>query len=337
MQHRQGRSLTVVSARLGVLLVTALVAGVGGIWLYLALGLGLGFYREGSVPSGVSIDSVRIPVAGGEVAGTLFRPAAAGAAMAPGVVLVHGTSPQGRSLLLYQILARKLAASGAVVILYDQRGYGESPDPAIGRDGRYELPWVADAVEVSEFLGDLPIVDRRDMRLLGHSFGGSIAIGVSQVPGIACLLGRVLVLSPGRGLNQAGSDPFAFRAERLSADMLLDPPLGRDDAQLMYATMEVESLLAGTSGVPATLLHTEDEEEARPLEPFVTQSASAIPFRILPGTEHYFGTRRAFNSWPLPFKVYDARPLRLLIAEVLAAAPVATRDCPSSTARTRDN
>jgi len=41
--------------------------------------------------------------------------------------------------------------------------------------------------------------------------------------------------------------------------MQLSSPLTRDDTRIMYASMEVEVLLASSEDVPAILLHTSDE------------------------------------------------------------------------------
>ena len=327
MNHMASARSRGSALRIATRLALAVIAFCLCAWLVLRFAFGVGLYSESIASSGLEIEPVSVPVSGAQLAAELFRPTDTTASGRPGVVLVHGTSPDGRSLVLYQILARHLASRGVIVLLYDQRGYGDSPDPTRNAAGEYELPWVADAAQAASFLSRQPGVDPRNLRLLGHSFGGSVAIGVSQLPGIACTLGRILVLSPGRGLNDSGDDPFAFRAGRLSTDMGLEPPLTRDDARTMYASMEVETLLAGTAGVPAVLLHTGEEEAKRPLGPQVATSGSSVEFKVLPGTGHYFGTNRAFNDRGLPIKVYDAEPLAGLVDEILAPATRVAGNC----------
>lgn len=318
LSHARSRT-----ARLMTYMASAILGLLIGTWLILHLVFGIGLYSQYLASSDLHIEHVSISVPNAGLAADLFRSNDAAVDSLPGVVLVHGTSPAGRSLLLYQILARRIASRGAIVLLYDQRGYGDSPDPQVDTDGKHELPWVADAIQAAKFLREQPGVSSRDIRLLGHSFGASVAIGVSQVPGIACLLGRIVVLSPGRGLNQGDEDPFVFRAERLSSDMQLSSPLTRDDTRIMYASMEVEVLLASSEDVPAILLHTSDEEANRPLGPQVVKSDTSVAFKVISGTDHYFGTRRSFNESALPLKVYDAEPLAQLVTEIMA--PVASR------------
>lgn len=113
------------------------------------------------------------------------------------LVLIHGTGEQtelwGRAL--------EELASRHRAIAYDRRGYGHSPHKPV-RDYRRH---VADAIEVTERLGDGPAV------LVGHSSGASIALTVTaQRPDLVRAL--VLLEPPFHGLRNATASFLAMIA-----------------------------------------------------------------------------------------------------------------------------
>jgi len=61
------------------------------------------------------------------LAGTIVRPTTPGSH--PGLVLVHGSSPQGRDSWEYRSWADYYARLGFIVLYYDKRGVGESDGP----------------------------------------------------------------------------------------------------------------------------------------------------------------------------------------------------------------
>jgi hypothetical protein len=179
----------------------------------------------------------------------------------------------------------------------------------------------------AEFLARQPGVDPRNVRLAGHGFGGSVAIGVSQESGIECLLSRIVVVSPGRGRPYTRDDHFVHLAERLSSDMGLDPPLTLHDARATYEPMQLRALLEGGEAIDIALLNTSDEEERDPLGPQILESDTTADFRVLPLTDHYMGTQRRFNRRNLPVKIYHARPLGNLVEAILAPFAESSTDC----------
>ena len=292
-----------------------LVLGIAALCLvgWLAIWwLGLGFYWESVASSGFDTKLTRIPVEGGYLAASLIEPARHRPVdpAVSAVVLVHGASPEGRSLLLYRILARRLAARGAVVLSYDGRGYGNSPDPR-RLSGRYRLPWISDARASAEFLAKQPGVDARNVRVFGHAFGGSVALGLSHEPGVECLLSRIIIVNPDRGLPDTAAE-----------DTGLDP-----DARRMFESMEVETVLDEASTLDMVLVHTSEEERRHPLRPLIDESNATADFVVLPRTDHYLGTGHRVNQADLPLKVYDARALEELVDTILVPFAEASKDC----------
>ena len=124
---------------------------------------------------------VRIPSFDGvQLAATYYAPGAAG----PGVVLFRNCD-QGRASM--DGFARKLAARGAHVVVYDYRG-----GAAAGRSWRETRS--ADADRVYDWLASQPGVDRTRLGVVGGSCGVALALDFAsshaeQVKGIVILSG----------------------------------------------------------------------------------------------------------------------------------------------------
>jgi acetyl esterase/lipase len=73
--------------------------------------------------------NVKIQSQGLTITGTLYEPDAAGER--PAILLLHGSTPEGRKLGLYRVLGKGLADRGYVVFTIDRRGYGDSDDPPL--------------------------------------------------------------------------------------------------------------------------------------------------------------------------------------------------------------
>lgn len=123
-------------------------------------------------------ESVKIPANGFVLAGTLSRPAQAGATRLPAVVLVGGSGPTDRDGLAFGIpilgqIADAVADAGFVVLRYDKRGIGQS-------GGRAEsaglVDYAEDARAAVKFLSGRKDVDPRRIALVGHSEGGAVAL-----------------------------------------------------------------------------------------------------------------------------------------------------------------
>jgi pimeloyl-ACP methyl ester carboxylesterase len=122
-------------------------------------------------------EQVRVPANGFSLAGTISKPASA-AGRLPSIILVAGSGPQDRDETVYGIpifgqLADRLADAGFLVLRYDKRGVGQS-------GGRIESATLVDYADdlraAVRFLSDRKDVDRRQLTLVGHSEGGSVAM-----------------------------------------------------------------------------------------------------------------------------------------------------------------
>ena len=142
-------------------------------------------------------EQVRIPVNRFVLAGTLSKPATAGATRLPAVVLVGGSGPTDRDELAYGIpifgqLADAIADAGFIVLRYDKRGVGLSG----GRDEAATLAdYADDARAVVKFLSERKDVDPKRIAAVGHGEGGTVAmLAAAKNRRIAAL---ALIATPG--------------------------------------------------------------------------------------------------------------------------------------------
>jgi uncharacterized protein len=121
---------------------------------------------------------VKIPANGFSLAGTISRPASTTVKQLPAVVLVGGSGPTDRDETAFNIpifgqLAGALADAGYLVLRYDKRGIGQS-------GGRAEAATLADFAEdlraAVKFAAERKDVDPKQIAVLGHSEGGSVAM-----------------------------------------------------------------------------------------------------------------------------------------------------------------
>ncbi len=157
------------------------------------------------------------------------------AAPAAGVLVLHGAGSQKES---HHDFARAAIATGLAVLVFDQRGHGESEGALDGR-------MLTDVTAMAELLrGEL--ASAGPIALRGSSLGGFLAILAAQ-PARARAVVAICPASAGglrRGLQH---DAFGFRADRDQLLALLD------SVQLGAA---VSALAA-----PLLLLHARGDEQ----------------------------------------------------------------------------
>lgn len=142
-------------------------------------------------------EQVRFPANGFVLAGTLSKPAKAGARRLPAVLLVGGSGPTDRDELTFGIpifgqIADAIADAGFIVLRYDKRGVGLSG----GRDEAATLADYAEDVRAAvKFLSERKDVDPKRIAAVGHSEGGIVAmLAAAKDRRIAAL---ALVATPG--------------------------------------------------------------------------------------------------------------------------------------------
>lgn len=138
----------------------------------------------------VSAETVETPLGG--VPGTLYRPSGIGPH--PGVLLLHGSTPEGRNMGLYRLLGRMLAQRGYLVLSID---HGSTGDAAAG-------------LRMLESLDD---VTAGGLAVVGHSGGAAVAVSAG-LPDPAVT--RLVAIGPGvRYAKRAETESGYFERRRL--------------------------------------------------------------------------------------------------------------------------
>jgi pimeloyl-ACP methyl ester carboxylesterase len=220
----------------------------------------------------------------GEVrlAGSLFGPAEEGENR-PGVLLLHGSTPEGRRMGLYRIIASSLADRGYVVLTIDQRGFGQSSRPADpARPDAFD--YEGDAVAALAYLSKLPGVDTTRLEVIGHSFGvgTALAAGLSRPKAR-----RIAVLGPGPPGLEPPSDPPARPPAEEAPTAVAARSTGRNYMARRAYRYGSRQWSAGVRYVG----------QPKPLEALLAPETPRMPVLVVTDAFEPESTREALRAW----------------------------------------
>jgi len=129
------------------------------------------------------IEHVRFASDSLSLAGDLLIPA--GNPPFPAVVVIEGSTTEGRSLWTYRSIGDLYARNGVAALIYDKRGIGES-NGDLGSATIDDL--TRDVSHALEFLRGQPEIDAKSVGLFGISQGGWIAPRVAAQSGDAAFV-----------------------------------------------------------------------------------------------------------------------------------------------------
>lgn len=206
----------------------------------------------------------RFTVGAATLVGELVLPAGRGPH--PAVVLVHGSSPQGRESWGYRSYADLLARQGLAVLYYDKRGVGESTGPWMDRSFADIGELAGDAAAAVESLRTLDEIDGDRIGLTGGSQAGWVSLLASRRTPIA-----FLVLRAAPAVTPAEQERQSVEA-RLRAAGLPQPALDsalahtrlyfdvvRGEAELRTLLRSSERAAASAWGEYVPLAQTDDD------------------------------------------------------------------------------
>ena len=227
------------------------------------------------------------------IAADLYRPDAD--STAPLIMLLHGSSPLGRRQPMVRVLAERYRRLGYVVLAPDARAYGESEDPPQPwTPGRFDFP--RDVTAALDYaLGALPI-DTGRVYLVGHSFGGGIAMAAE---GRDARIDALVLIGPPRRMTARFLAPGAperdYYLARWARDMGFEQPLDFELWKHVRWPLNLEHHLPRLArGAHAPMLLTDGEREDVAdltfLRAFEAQLPGPVDYWTVPGTHHYLST-----------------------------------------------
>jgi pimeloyl-ACP methyl ester carboxylesterase len=245
------------------------------------------------VAARIEADPVVLASRGVVMRGSLYRPTTAG--LLPGLILVHGQTPQGRRLPLYVLLARELADRGYAVLALDLPGFGESdmplrPDDLASWDAR------ADIIEAVDYLRGLPFIDPERIGVLGHSMGANLAAGAGALDR---RIQTVVAVGPphpaAEGWIVDGMPNQAHFHEAFSRSRGFDQPLPLETFRAWVSLLDMQTYLnhyGGPSHQPLLLIDASRDPRVRKesnarLTELISETKRYI---TIPNTNHYNNT-----------------------------------------------
>lgn len=265
------------------------------------------------------IESVTLVCNGWALRGDLYVPGRDASDTA--ILLLHGSTGRGRRLTLYAELAARLCRRGFIVCNLDQRGYGESDGPKAVTTLE-DLDFVSDArVAARELVEKLGSRGVRKVALVGHSFGGGVAVAA----GLGCdKVTSVVSISPGRRIrerfsgNLSEKDGLRYVQKRRTDDLGLEDPIPLELIEPMLASYDVEQFRGAR--IPKPLLFIEGGREPADDQAFMKELAASmtgpVEHRVIPEAAHYFGTEIVRVNGEKRWVVVRDAELDALVSEV---------------------
>ena len=247
------------------------------------------------------------------LAGTLYRPPGQDInTNYPAILLLHGSSPYGRNLGLYRVLGRELANLGYLVLSIDQRGYGDSDDPPSSTDPT-AFDYGSDVSSSIDYLVSLEGVDPDRLYVVGHSFGGDVAISGGI---IESRVKKIVAIGPGRRFDERAKNELSYFRRRDMRYMDLSEPIPTDiflqtrgslliDNHLDYFTEPDHKPLLLIDGM------LESREDREFLEQIFDSMSEPKEYFTLANADHYANT---VNVGPVV--IYDVSAISNLVNEI---------------------
>ncbi len=290
--------------------------------------------RRPALPDGVLHKAVDIWSEGTRMAGDLYRPAEAGDARLPAIVMSHGWGGTKAGLARNAV---RFAADGFVVLAFDYRGWGESDGklvvigdmPERGVNGEVhvfarEIRRVVDPIDQTldirrafDFLEGETNVDLDRLGYWGSSYSGAHAIWVAaNEPRAACAVGQVAAadsLDLARtSWKDTGIDIERYAREqaiRRARGEIAPLPQGTDKAPNLNGWAHLDKVVeyrpvddAGRIDIPLLVIDAEHEElfdRHRAGELAVArarENGARAEYRVIPDITHYDIYREAFEE-----------------------------------------
>ena len=225
-----------------------------------------------------------------KLTGTYYMPEGEGPF--PGILLLHGSTIEGRKLGLYRILGRELARRGFAVVTLDRRGYGESGDPP-HLDVAAAFDSTSDALAALDYLASLDNIDVNKIHIIGHSAGAKPAFNA----GVQALRVRSIVaIGPPRRVFERfqadGDSEMPYFQRREMRYMMLSKPIPNE----VYLELSLSGNLEGYLDYFSTSAHKpiflidgslESELDRQYLQQLYSEMSNPKEYLTLQDADHY--------------------------------------------------
>jgi pimeloyl-ACP methyl ester carboxylesterase len=216
----------------------------------------------------------------------------------PVVILLHGSSDEGRKAALIQMLGKEFSESGYFVLAIDLRGFGESEGPETLSVENFDFSKdVTGAIDylvrnASEFK-----IDTSRIFLIGHSFGGGVALSTLEKEN---RYKKLVLIGPSRRLEERFFSENATDKEYLLSkwekSLKNKYKLDYEIWKNVYMKHDIQrkvQILNERKDLPVFLIdgEKEDKRDLEFLRKIVSEISRPVEYWTIPVSHHYLEVR----------------------------------------------
>ena len=226
-----------------------------------------------------------------------------GSTNSPVIILLHGSSEEGRKAALIQMLGKKYSKAGYNVFAIDFRAYGESDDPKSLNAENFNF--ANDIVFAVDYIIDNAgtyNIDTSKIYLMGHSFGAGVALITLKYNS---KIKKVILLGPPRRLEERFLSDEATEKEefleRWKEDMKLPYELEYSTWTEVYQHLDINNYISDFNvqeHIPIFLIdgENEDKNDRDFLKKVSKEINQPIEYWTIPESDHYLNIKYLKNK-----------------------------------------
>jgi pimeloyl-ACP methyl ester carboxylesterase len=241
----------------------------------------------------------------------------------PTLLIIHGNTPLGRKLALYEVLAEKLAERGYLTLTIDRAGSGESDDPfKLGRAVVLDMNKdVYAAIDYLRSLQHAEALQAFGVHVIGHSGGAAPALSAGiKHPDIR----TITAIGPPRRIRELFSEPrwrdYYWQRMQKSWKKVYGYSLPAWFTKAMWLERILDNdmvehiqYFSSTNHKPLLLIDggLESEDDRIFLQDYYAKITDPKSYVTIPKSDHYANTT-AF----LQFNLYDHTVVNETVVEI---------------------
>ncbi len=212
-------------------------------------------------------------------------------------------------------MAQKFSERGFVVFLFDLRGFGDSEDP-VSLKKIDDILDVQDVFNAVEYFREDPTVNKNRLFLVGHSYGGSLAV---QAMATGANVNKIVVIGPARRVKERSAIELSCFIKRYSADRKIGSLIPLDVFEEFSAKQNIDTVLPyyrAAKHKPLFLIDGKLEglKDREYLKAYFDKMSPPKKYCSVEGTAHYLNTLHLFGSSIL---VYDGKMMDSVVTMIV--------------------